>query len=96
MTGTFYISQVRFQATESGDRETGLMGFISLLLNGGIRIDGITLRKTRAGHLALSFPARSDAEGRMHPVVHPINNATRIEIERQVLNALPGAIGEDE
>jgi len=84
----FRISQVEFKAAGDQDRETGLLGWVTLKLNGTMLIDGIALRRTRDGRVTISFPARHDDAGRKHFVVKPLNEETRLTIERQILEAL--------
>lgn len=80
------VSEVRFTAaTASGD---GLEGWVSCLLNGAIRLDGLALRMTREGRRTLSFPARRDRNGVDHPIVRPISTEVRREVEDQIFEAL--------
>jgi DNA-binding cell septation regulator SpoVG len=66
----------------------GLIGWVAFTLIGAVRVDGIALRRSLAGDLILSFPERTDGGGRRHPILRPIDDRTRREIERQVLTAL--------
>jgi DNA-binding cell septation regulator SpoVG len=83
------VSSVRFTSAPVQDQQSGLVGFVSLLLAGCLRIDGIAVRRTRCGRLVLSFPVRRDAVGREHSVVRPIDDAARRDIEATVLRSLP-------
>jgi DNA-binding cell septation regulator SpoVG len=65
------------------DVRAGLLGFISVLY-GAVVIDGITVRRTEQGRLALSFPERRDRHGRRHSVVRPVDDAARRAIEAAV------------
>ena len=65
------------------DEREGLLGFLSILY-GDLVIDGVTVRRTATGRLALSFPERRDRKGRAHSVVRPIDDAARREIEAAV------------
>jgi hypothetical protein len=71
----------------------GLLGWVSLEIN-GLVIDGLALRRTREGRLALSWPAKRDRRGVDHYVVRPIDHKTRIEIERQVLDLADDRLGQ--
>ena len=51
-------------------RTNGLVGYLSLRV-AGLHLDGLTLRRTRSGRLAVSFPVRRDGSGRRHPIVRP-------------------------
>ena len=50
---------------------------MSGVFSGALRVDGLVLRRTREGRLALSYPARDDAHGNRHFVVAPVNDETR-------------------
>ncbi|MCP3919760.1 MAG: hypothetical protein GY711_29855 [bacterium] len=81
------ITDVRFTptATDAGD---GLVGFLSMLVNDGLVVDGVTLRRSAEGELYLSYPARTDRNGTRHPYVRPREESLRVAIERQVLDQL--------
>jgi len=80
------LSNARLVRFESGDH--GLLGWASFELYGHVRLDGVAVRRTRDGRLTLAFPERRDATGRRHPVVRPLNDEARREIEQQVFAAL--------
>ncbi len=65
------------------DERAGLLGYLSLLY-GDVIIDGVTVRRTADGRIALSFPERRDRQGRRHAVVRPIDDAARRAIEAAV------------
>lgn len=82
------VSSVTFARAQHADRQRGLLGWVSLVLDDSVLLDGIALRRTANGHLKLSFPARRDRDGRAHPYVRPLDNEARLAIEEQVLAAL--------
>ena len=88
MPADLRISGLRFEPAVGSDSVTGLLGWCSFLLNDSVRVDGVALRRTLDCRLTLSWPARTDANGRRHPLVHPIDNAARRDLEAQVLAAL--------
>jgi hypothetical protein len=61
----------------------GLLGYVSCTV-AGLHLDGLTLRRTRGGRLAVSFPCRRDRRGRRHPIVRPRGKA----LEAAILAAL--------
>ncbi len=61
----------------------GLLGYLSCKV-AGLRLDGLTLHRTRAGTFVVSFPCRRDRRGRKHPIVRPTGPA----LERAILAAL--------
>ena len=65
------------------DVRRGLLGYLSILY-GNLVVDGVTVRRTAEGRLALSFPERRDKHGSRHSVVRPIDDASRREIEAAI------------
>ncbi len=65
------------------DERSGLLGFLSIFY-GDVIIDGVTVRRTAAGKLALSFPERRDRKDRAHPIVRPVDEEARRRIEAVV------------
>jgi hypothetical protein len=82
------IDEIRFASASSGEAATGLLGYVSCTLNGVLRLDGLALRRTLSGALALSFPVRIDRAGRRHAYIRPLTNEARMTIEAQVFAAL--------
>jgi hypothetical protein len=82
------VSAVRFTPADKGLRDTGLLGWASILLDGALRAEGIAVRRTRAGTLTLSFPVKDDGYGRRWQYLRPVNEETRQAIEYQVLEQL--------
>ena len=66
---------------------SGLLGFISAFV-GDLIVDGIVLRRTVSGRLALSFPARTSRSGHRHPYVRPVDDDARRAVERTILGQL--------
>jgi DNA-binding cell septation regulator SpoVG len=71
----------------AADERTGLIGWISVEY-GSLLIDNITLRRTSAGRLTLSFPTRTAKNGQKHAVVRPLDDVARREVERVILEQL--------
>ena len=82
------ISDVRLKCAPELEVKTGLVGYISLVINDAIVLDGITLRRSSDGRPYLSYPGRSDRRQGRHPYVRPVCDPVRREIERQVFRAL--------
>ena len=82
------VTGVQFVAADGRDRRTGLLGWISCVVNGALVLDGIALRRTRSGRLRLSFPARRDSRGILHHHIRPLDDFTRRDLERQVFELL--------
>ncbi len=81
------ISNVRLTPASADDQSRGLLGWLSLTA-GLLRLDGLTLRRTRRGRLTVSYPVRLDGKGRMHPVVWPVDVRARRTIEHAILTKL--------
>ena len=76
-----------FACASPAHQECGLLGWLALR-HGELLIDGVALRRTRDGRLALSWPARRDRSGRDHPVVCPIDDVARRAVEDRIIDAL--------
>jgi DNA-binding cell septation regulator SpoVG len=83
-----WVTDVLWEPSEEGDRARGLLGWVSLTLDGALRLHGLAVRRTRSGRLALAFPRRTDRRGREHSVIRPTCDHTRREIEAAVIGAL--------
>lgn len=81
------IRAIRFTPSSDAEAARGLLAYVKLEY-GPLILDGITLRRHASGRLGLAFPERTDGHGRRHPLVRPINDAARVEIEEEVLREL--------
>lgn len=68
------------------DQRAGLLGYVSLVY-GDLVLDGITVRRTNAGQLTLSYPERRDGQGRRHSLIKPVDDDARLRIEKAVFDA---------
>lgn len=82
------ISGVGFTPATADDARRGLLGFITLTFADLLLLDGVTLRVTESGRHSLSFPARTDSQGRRHPYFRPQDERARAIIENTVFAAL--------
>ncbi|MCC7063534.1 MAG: hypothetical protein IT456_12070 [Planctomycetes bacterium] len=82
------ISGVAFTPGTAQDLREGLVGYITLTFADLLLLDGLVLRKTTAGTYALSYPSRSDSQGRKHPYYRPIDDRARRIIEDTVFRSL--------
>ncbi len=81
------IRYVRFTPSSDADAERGLLAYVRFDF-GPFIFDGVTLRRHGDGRLGLSWPERTDRQGRRHPLIRPVDDAARLEIEEQVLREL--------
>ena len=88
MSPDLRISGLRFAPATCEDSVSGLLGWCTFLLNDRVRVDGVAVRRKLDGRLALSWPARTDADGRRHPYLRPIDDTTRRALEADVFAAL--------
>lgn len=72
---------------KAGEEHRGLLGYLSVFY-GDLILDSIVLRRTAAGRLALSFPARTSRSGQRHPYVRPVDDEARRSIELTILGQL--------
>jgi hypothetical protein len=86
------VSEIRFAVASRADMATGLLGWVSCTLNGLLRIDGLSLRRTLAGTFTISFPTRTDRAGARHAYIRPLSNDARRDLEGQILTALAAAL----
>src|SRR5262245_36568163 len=83
-----HVTDVRLTVASAADNASGLVAWLVITLNGVVRVDGLTLRRTLSGRPSLSFPARTDASGQQHPIFRPLDDETRRDIEGQVFARL--------
>ena len=83
-----YVSNVRFASASDLEIESGLLGWLSFELDGSLRVQGCTLRRTQGGKLTVSYPARRDAVGRRHFILRPVCDRVRQHLEREIFRAL--------
>ena len=93
MAETPTVRVVSFAPASRKDQLTGQLGWLILDVAGLLRLEGVSLRRTATGRVALSFPQRRDARERIHDIVRPLDDTARRVIERQVLASLQA--GED-
>ena len=85
---SFLVSEVRFTPADDNLRATGLLGWAGFLLDVRLVIEGTAVRRTQSGRRALSFPCRDDGWGKRWHYVRPIDDTTRCELERQILDQI--------
>lgn len=87
MTLSHSVSSLRFTPCGPNDQERGLLGHLAFQ-HGSLSIDSVALRRTRRGRLELSYPERSCRHGMRFPIVRPINDEARLELETAILQAV--------
>ncbi|MBK9386494.1 MAG: septation protein SpoVG family protein [Planctomycetes bacterium] len=87
------ITTTSFTPGTDQDRLSGLLGFVAVIIDALLVIDGIAVRRTRSGSLTLSFPAPTSTSGRRRELVRPVDAAAREQVERAVLEAIGPKLG---
>ena len=82
------LSEFQFFRAAASLRARGLIGHLSLVVDDTFRLDGISIRRTAAGRLTLSFPRRFDRRGRKHYYSQPIDDDARRSIESRVFEQI--------
>jgi DNA-binding cell septation regulator SpoVG len=82
------ISNIRFTPAQARDVASGLLGFVSCIIDDRLYLDGITVRRTADGRVALSFPERRTSSGGAYPYMRPIDEAARNDIENAILHSI--------
>lgn len=82
------LSNVRLRWASEHEQATGLLGYVTCVVNGALCLDGLTLRRSISGDFSVSFPARTDVRGMRHAYIQALDGKTHREIEAQILKAL--------
>lgn len=85
MTEPIRLDQIRCFPVPQYLRDQGMRCFANILINGRLRVDGLVVRRTRAGEYVVTWPERRDGAGRSHAIVRLLDAATRLEVENAVL-----------
>ena len=82
------ISDVRCIHAGAADVTNGLLAFVSFKIGDVLFVDGVVVRKTLDNRITLSWPCRVDRAGRRHPILRPLDDAARQQLEKRILKAL--------
>ena len=82
------VTAIGFVPANDRDVRTGLIGYVTCVISGTLQLDGVTLRVTADRRPALSFPSRTDARGRKHSYIRPVDDQARVAIETVIFDAL--------
>lgn len=84
---TLIVTVVNFTPARPLDVADGRLGRVDLLVS-GLYLRGVRVRRSAEGREYLSFPFQVDRRGQRWHAVRPHDDATRNEIEQQVLAQL--------
>lgn len=82
------ISGVGYTPASADDVQRGLLGYVTCTFADLLLLDGLTHRVTQAGENRLSFPARTDSQGRRHPYFRPQDARAQRIIEKAIFDVL--------
>lgn len=80
------VSDAHYVPARAQDIERGLLGFATFRY-GDLILEAV-VRRTVSGRLYLAFPARSTEAGERISHVRPVDQATRVQLEHAVLDAI--------
>jgi hypothetical protein len=85
------ITSVSFQVAGELLQREGVLGWVRLVVDGWLRLDSLTVRRTASGEIKVFFPERIDNQQRRHAVVWPISAEDRAQIEGVVMKQITGS-----
>ena len=59
------VSSVGFTRSTEAEFKSGLIAWLTCVIDDAVMLDGLTLRRTLDGRLTISYPARRDRSGRV-------------------------------
>ena len=83
-----HLADIRCVHASAKDAATGLLAFVSFRIGNVLFVDGVVVRKTLDNRITLSWPCRVDRAGRKHPILRPLDDAARQQLETRILKAL--------
>ena len=87
------VGDIRFSAASRSESRSGLLAYARVEV-GPFRLDGICVRRTRGGRLAVVYPSRPGADGRKHTLFLPTDRSVREAMERMIIAAYRSHGGE--
>lgn len=85
---TLRITSIGAFTARDEDIDRGLLAWLTVAVNDQLMLDGLTLRRTRAGGLRLGYPERTDRRGGRHPIIRPLDDESRRAFEAAVFEQL--------
>ena len=82
------IHDVAFTPAGARARARGVLGYVAVCMNDGVRVPGFKVVRLPDGRHQLWFPTKLDEHGVHHAVLEPRGPAARRSIERQVFAEL--------
>ena len=86
MADDFTISEVKIRLY-AGESEV-FLGWASCLLNGGLFLNDMEIRRSREGRLYVRFPTQPSRSGVRHHHFCPVNRETRAVLEEAILGKI--------
>ncbi len=85
---SLYVTDATLSPALQHDRARGLIGFVQIVINDTIALDGVTLRVDSDGRRYLGYPSRDTRGGSRFPYIRPLDENARQDVQRQVFAAL--------
>lgn len=85
---TSLITSIGFTPASDRDVRQGLVGYVTCVVGGALLVDGVCLRMTADRRPVLSFPARTDRQGKRHAYIRPVDDDARRAIEAAIFEVL--------
>jgi hypothetical protein len=78
------ITDLKFTVADGAHRASGILGWVKVTFAGAVIVDGIALRRTLTGDLAITWPTKPNGR----PVASPASTAARKMLEARILDAV--------
>lgn len=82
------VSKVQFRPAAGAQRDEGIVAWVSFVVDRGVIVDGVAIRRTLAGELVVIWPGHRDVRGKIHHHVRPVDDGTRQEIDAELIERL--------
>ena len=93
MPSEIEVSEVRISLRNGNSG--ALVGWASCVINGGLRVNSIEIKRGAKDKLFLACPTQESRSGVPHPYFSPINREARAALEEAILSRLPAVPAEN-
>lgn len=82
------VSKVQFRPAAAAQRNEGIVAWVGFVLDRGVVVDGVAIKRVSNGSLDVVWPGHRDAWGKIHHHVLPAGESVREAIEAELLERL--------
>lgn len=82
------IRKAEVRRASESDQRQGVLGFVTLDLHSGLRLEGLVVRRSAGGRVYVSYPAKPGRDGRREYLFRPVDEEARRRLEREILDQL--------